>query len=308
MNKKELPIKMDFPEEFFKEEEKCGFTVTEKMKAIWAVELDMYEELRKVCEKYGLTLYADGGTVLGAVRHKGFIPWDDDMDLCMPRDDYEKLCEIAKNEFKYPYFWQTEETDPGTVRGHAQLRNSETAAIDRMVRVGKNHGIFIDIFPLDNVPDDSRNRHEFLERLCKVMSKKSILSQIDNGINLSTGIKGIVKKILIAYRATVKASRNPFYEKAERMKKIYNKAETKTWANLFLVIPDNLDRWVYKKEFYEETIWMDFETTKVLVPGDYNGYLDHCYGNWEEYVIGASVHGSIQFDPYKSYTDILCGE
>ena len=90
----ELEIKL--PEGFLEEEVIDGVKVDRKTKEIWAVEMDLYFQLRRVCEKYGLKYFADGGTLLGAVRHKGFIPWDDDMDFAMKRDDYEKLCPWAK--------------------------------------------------------------------------------------------------------------------------------------------------------------------------------------------------------------------
>ena len=79
------------PETFIKPETICDFYVDEMRKKIWAIEIDLYLELEKVCKKHNLRFYAIGGSILGAVRHNGFIPWDDDMDVCMPREDYEKL-------------------------------------------------------------------------------------------------------------------------------------------------------------------------------------------------------------------------
>lgn len=78
---------------------------------MWAVELHMLEAFDEVCKKYGLTYYVDFGTLLGAVRHQGFIPWDDDIDVVMFRDDYERFQAIAPYEFLELYFFQNSYTD-----------------------------------------------------------------------------------------------------------------------------------------------------------------------------------------------------
>ena len=146
-----VKLNLEIPEGWLEPEEKWGFQVTRQRKEIWAVELDLLHELDRVCKKHGLTFFADSGTMLGAIRHKGFIPWDDDIDVAMMRDEYEQLCKIAGEEFSYPYFFQTEYTDHGTLRGHAQLRNSMTTAVlkdENHTQYPFNQGIFIDIFPL----------------------------------------------------------------------------------------------------------------------------------------------------------------
>ena len=124
-----LPIKIALPEGFLEEEVRCGYTVSVEMKKLWAVELDLLAEFDRVCRKHGLTYFVDSGTLLGAVRHKGFIPWDDDIDVAMFREDYRKLPRIAAQEFQHPYFFQTPFTDPGLVMGGSRLRNSDTTLI-----------------------------------------------------------------------------------------------------------------------------------------------------------------------------------
>ena len=121
-------MKLEIPDSFYEEEERCGYVVSAHMKKVWAVELDLLYQLQQVCEKYGIQYYGSGGTILGAERHKGMIPWDDDIDIMMLRDQYDLLCSHA-DEFEEPYFFQTFDTDEGYFRGHAQLRNSNTTGV-----------------------------------------------------------------------------------------------------------------------------------------------------------------------------------
>jgi lipopolysaccharide cholinephosphotransferase len=91
------------------------------LKKVQQTEMEILRDFIKVCDENNLTWFGDAGSGIGAIRHKGFIPWDDDIDMMMFRDDYEKLCKVAQEEFEYPYFFQTEYTDVGSLRGHTQL-------------------------------------------------------------------------------------------------------------------------------------------------------------------------------------------
>ncbi len=159
-------------------EEICGFYVNEKMKLVWKTELELLKKFISVCEKYNLKYYMAGGSLLGAIRHSGFIPWDDDIDIDMPRDDYNKLLEIAKYEFTDPIFFQTTYTEQNYVRPHAQIRNSNTTAIVSHEKgLYFNQGIFIDIFPLDSVPTNKIKRyfHSNILKLLSIILKAGIM-------------------------------------------------------------------------------------------------------------------------------------
>lgn len=127
------------------------YQVTDKMKKIWEVGFGLLRVFTEVCRRHGLTYYIFFGTLLGAVRHEGFIPWDDDIDVVMPRADYDKLQALAA-EFPAPYFLQTPENNPGIFfGGFMRLRNSDTTGISREDFGQKaNLGIWMDILPLDN--------------------------------------------------------------------------------------------------------------------------------------------------------------
>ena len=115
-------------ESFLREETVCDFFVDEKRKKLWAVLLDMLIEFDKICSKYGLKYFMIYGSLLGTIRHHGFIPWDDDIDVAMPRKDYEVFIQLGK-EFKHPLFLQTPYTDRGYFYTPARIRNSNTTGI-----------------------------------------------------------------------------------------------------------------------------------------------------------------------------------
>ena len=95
---------MKLPDNYFDDEVRDGFFVPGIIKRAWAGETKVLTEIDKVCKKHGIKWFADYGTLLGAVRHGGFIPWDDDMDICMPREDYDRFNEIAKDELPEGFY------------------------------------------------------------------------------------------------------------------------------------------------------------------------------------------------------------
>ncbi|MBQ4564254.1 MAG: LicD family protein, partial [Lachnospiraceae bacterium] len=262
-----LPIKIDLPERFLEEEVRDGYTISTEMKANWAVQMDLLAEFDRVCKEHNIEYFACGGTLLGAVRHGGYIPWDDDIDLMITRDNYNKLCACGPTAFTGRYFFQTEDTDPGTLRNHAQLRNSETTGVIREEAQYKyqfNQGIFLDIFPLDNLPERGMEREKFLAKLRSRMRLAHAFALLTSRYTKTDfgGVKGKIIRVLGAiihpiYRMI--PVKNIFYAQLETCMQRYNDQQTEEIASLF-VLDDRLENCIWKNaDFAGEGVELDFE-------------------------------------------------
>lgn len=303
-------LKLKFPANFFDEEIRCGYKVTNEMKKVWAVELDMLAEFDRVCKKHNITYFASGGTMLGAVRHHGFIPWDDDIDLMMFRDQYIKLCVVASDEFKHPYFFQTEYTDQGTLRGHAQLRNSETTAIltsEAPLKRKFNQGIFLDIFPLDNVINNTLlfKLQEIRACIYKTMFRKLSVCSINYNTRSRTIFGKIVKhliRISVPQKLMIKCM-TYCYMKFEETCQMYNDRNTDRISTLSFMFEERSH--IKYRSDYSCLIEMPFEFLTIPIGANYEHALDVRYGNWHELVQGTSIHGGIILDTEKPYTEYI---
>jgi len=132
---------------------------SEQLKKMKALETDMLRAFLAVCEKLNLRYYLVGGTLLGAVRHRGFIPWDDDIDVAMPREDYDVFLREGQKYLPEYYFLQHLGSDSAYCMNFAKIRDSRTTFVEYSVRkYPMNHGVFIDVFPLDNYPGTEKEQ------------------------------------------------------------------------------------------------------------------------------------------------------
>jgi len=300
-----VDLKIQLPDGFLEEEIRCGYTVTSEMKKAWAVMLDLLAEFDRVCKKHNIKYYASGGTMLGAVRHKGFIPWDDDIDLMMERADYEKLCIVGPTEFKHPYFLQNKYTDPECPNIMSKLRNSETTAFSAVEEHGfmkYNKGIFIDIFPLDNIPEKKIDQDSFYRELDLELHKMYRAGRLYGIFSEESSIT--VRNFKKLLHCLLKWRRKYFMEgylKAcksyDMLCQKYNNKETP----YFSTIQFRLNRLDIKfKSDYKNAILMDFEFLKIPVGNNYDHGLYVRYG--ENYMKCVRYpHHSCFFDTDKSY-------
>lgn len=223
------------------------------------VELDILKDVIKVCGELNINYYCVGGTALGAIKYKGFIPWDDDIDIAMKRDDFEKFIKMAPAHLKKEHYVQSFYTDKNFLSTIAKVRDSRTKYDEISTYHMKiNGGVFIDIFPIDNLFDNKFKRMVFKSNYAKINTL------INDSIYFST-FKTIKADFLTSFI---------FSSKTKLMNKI-----------LDILKNNNSSEYVYcrgisyKKDIFKETKICDFEGIKVCLPIGINEYLAQSYGN-----------------------------
>ena len=307
-----VTLNIELPEHFLEGEMRDGFFVSSEMKEVWAVEFDLLFEFMRICDKYNIKWFADGGTILGAARHKGMIPWDDDIDVMMMRPEYEKFCKYAVEEINPPYWFQNMDTEPGCAREHSRIRNSNTTAIqywEKDLNMGFNQGIFIDVFPIDNAPDDDEVLMQWLDKVGKIRSETFSCNRLVNYFRFDTG-EGFYKNIrhLARYNKTklfMGEKGDYMYWHRQFVKESQKFNDTNTRRIVKLVNSPITMRRVWNREWFSDTVYVPFEWFNIPLPIGYESLLNQFYGDWKQFVIGTATHGKVLFDVNKPYTEYI---
>lgn len=287
-------------EDFLKEEVRNGYRITELQKKVWAIELDLHRKIAEVCEKYSLRHWVAAGTLLGAIRHNGFIPWDDDFDIWMPREDYEKLLSVGEKEFGDPYFLQTTLNDTDYYSAFARLRNSNTTGILNVSKNNKcNNGIYIDIFPMDGAADkeSTRKRRNFINHGRNALAHAYMYNV--NPSFLARTANKILRFPLVKY------DYKKTYAKVNDYARKYKFGET-GYVGVTAFSMSFRRVVAFKKEYFKETVMHRFEFTEVPVPVGFHEILTEKYGNYMEFP-PVEIRGAWhEFDfapdtPYREY-------
>lgn len=275
-------------------------------KALFSVLKDLLFQFDSVCRENGLTYSIFAGTLIGAVRHKGFIPWDDDIDVVMPRKDYDKLLSLPDTTFKFPYFLQTPITDHGYHKGIIRLRNSNTTEISIIdAAFDCNHGAFIDIFPLDAVTDDKNA----FRRQVKELQWQVKLLHFAGRYNSGVGSLGLSSKMKVAYYCLLplyKAGILTTYKIFKKYNAIAARYDAINTARVGTIcFSFDGERFIYERKDYEVGyIDIVFEDLVVKAPLNYDSILTQSYKDYMTPVKAPSCHGETIFDmntPYKKY-------
>ena len=295
---------MFFDDGYFREETREGFVIAEDMKRAWAAQLEVLEEVKRVCGILGIKFFADWGTLLGAVRHHGFIPWDDDMDIAMLREDYMRFLSEAPVLLEKYYEIKSVYNDPEDDTIKARIINGRHICFepDFLARFhGCPYVVGIDIFPVDNITDDKRALDKQIESLRFLLrTAESVPEKGPYGAEVLELMKKIEKTfgIPVNYNNRLKHELKKIYDIVCSLYHDENSAEVCSMI-------DFAEGWDYhaKREWYEDICELSFENTTIPVPEGYDGLLQIKYG--KDYMTPRNVGSSHDYPFYKSQIEEL---
>lgn len=257
------------------------------MKKLRKTQIDILDYIVSLCEKNNLEYFLCGGTLLGAVRHKGYIPWDDDLDIAMPRKDYEKFISIFNNNDKY--ILDTYGMNRNYWLPFIKVRNKNTFCIESLQKdYSGNNGIWVDIFPLDNGNSEESIFQKFQFRMVSILRAS---------ISLKVGIKisnlNFIKKVLCFIFRIFSVK---FLHKLQRKIMMFNLDDnSKYFINLGSQY--GYKKQTHLKEKYYPVKKISFEGKKYNVPNDYDYVLTKIYG--KNYMQLPPVEKRVTHNPLK---------
>ena len=237
------------------------------------VQLEMMDEIARVCEKHHLTYVLNYGSLLGAVRHKGFIPWDDDLDICMPREDYEKFLKIGKEELENGCYIYNSEDYKDCWSSIMKVMKRDTIFVRHQYNFGEEDGqrIFIDIWPLDNVewPGEAPVR-----RMKK--KKRALTSLLRLKVQARCGV-ALGKKQKLKLLIGKPFSEQWLIKKRKQVVTQWRDTRTDYWISggVYGYVKE-----IMPKSWYLPAVTMTFEGHEYKFPGNYEEVLKHLYGNY----------------------------
>lgn len=278
------------------------------LRRIQNVQLKILKECIRIFEKHNIRYYLVCGSALGAVRHAGFIPWDDDIDIGVPRSDYDKLLDIVQTELPAELFLQTHETDPCYPLFYAKIRNSNTTFIESCFsHLNINHGVYIDIFPLDGISTN------FISRWLIILLFRTLRAAILHQAGIKKRHLFLHPLILALAKLAPMETMRKMIESLAKMNDYESSHHVINWNGIWRVkrtrhtILNNI--WyqiqllwagspleIIPKDCYGVGCKMIFEDILAVVPSNYDGYLKTLYQDYMTPPPAANRAGNHLFD------------
>lgn len=281
---------MQFADSYFEDEVRDGFYVPSMIKRAWAAQLEILEDIDNLCKRHGIQYFAEWGTLLGAVRHQGFIPWDDDMDICMKREDYNKFCAIAKEEMPNYFLVNCHNMYNGEVYWDYLTRvvNGRQMNFEESQLI-KFHGfpyvVGIDIFCMDFVAPNVKEEKMQAQMICLI---ELAIASVDAGVDALDKMLCQVEKLCnvkIQRKGNVKQQ---LYFLMEKVFALYSESEAEKITQMPL--GNKNPKFQFPKSYYQEIIMLPFETMEIPVPAAYDAILRKKYGNYWRLVRSGGAH------------------
>lgn len=246
--------------------------------ALRRAQLALLAEFDRVCTAHGLEYFALYGTLLGAIRHGGFIPWDDDLDVGMLRPDYDRLVGVIDDELGSGFMFQTVRSDPSSGYLFGKLRMEGTRCVDRMSYGSPQHGgIFIDVFPLDVKASGPWTRRE--QKVMRYVGFR--LLYLKAGYLFITGTSAAIRTVkAIAHLGIRLVPRRLIIAFTERHARLGRKGPAEQYVSLFGAY--NYDRDTIDAAWIHPLRAVPFEDVTIPVLGDSDAYLTQLYGDYRQ--------------------------
>lgn len=251
-----------------------GYMSDYDLRKMQLIQLEMLKEVDRICKEHNIKYCIIAGTMLGAIRHKGYIPWDDDADIAMLREEYDKFTDVCERELdKSKFYFQDHKNTDGYRWGYGKLRRKDTV----FIRKGQEHmpyesGVFIDIFPLDQTPN-TKSMRKLYDIGCTII-RKILWSEVGAKTECNKSMKYL-------YNILSKIPRDTVFKFYEKLKKIGKNGKS-DWVRILTFPTPCNGEYGYKKRWYEKLEYIEFEGYLFSGIKEYDDYLSFKFGNYLE--------------------------
>lgn len=292
---------MAFIKDIYRDEIRSGWLVSSDVKKSWEKFLDMWQEIDRICRKYDIKYWIYAGSLLGAARHGGFVPWDTDMDLCMMRSEYNTFCDAAERELI---------REDGLFEIGRKSFNNFRISMSQTIMLGKEHlherdmskpyGMMIEVYPLDVAPDGTPQGNRSVARLLELFQCAGpkgyalLKERVENN-------RGTLNEwsLIEKFRALSDKGKQSLYN--DYAAALFDRSANVAWIEDTIKAPQK----VYAKDWFRETIYLPFESVKMPAPVDYDKVLTALYGDWHKMIYDNTFRIGSVYSPDIPYREFF---
>ncbi len=295
---------MIFPHSFYEDEIRCDYLIPSMVKRTWAAQVEILADIDEAFGKCGMEYFAEWGTLLGTIRHGGFIPWDDDMDICVKRKDYENLVKKCHEILPENYSVVSYRSNRDFKQMLCRVVNSDHYRFDPEFMhkySGLPFAMGIDIFPLDFLTDDEEYEKQ---REAKVNLVYDVVNEITYFGTPVSSLEGNIRDIESICDININRNTDVLTQLRALLEKLFGEVDEKDAAFVTLYpLWMNKHRYAFPVSYYQKSIRLPFENTTIPVPACYDAILKAKYGT--SYMVQRRSGGAHEYPYYENHVSIL---